>query len=162
MIVPASRCPLKCRVGTLVNSAGIPSSLSHCGAAIETKIKKYRTFHLSGGIIISTAVTTDKDLNKAFASEESPVIIWTFAGDKINRTISPLLSALIKENIDCDYMNVMIDRNKKNDFSIRDIKRFGISYRREIDVKWFSKFSDWCIAICCQRPVPKFSFTFRS
>jgi ATP-dependent helicase Lhr and Lhr-like helicase len=105
--------------------------------------------------------TSDKwILDSSF--ENSKIYLWTFSGDKINRTISNFLSTIIKEAPKYDYMNVIIDIEKENPLSVTDLKQTLLDLKSEtlrdleviienkIDVKWFSKFSD-----CLPAPLAK-------
>ena len=86
------------------------------------------------------------------SSEDTKIYLWTFAGDKINRTISTLLSTMFEEESTHGYMNVVIETGKEN-ISMEKLKQVLLSFKSQttndlevkivdkIDVKWFSKFS---------------------
>jgi ATP-dependent helicase Lhr and Lhr-like helicase len=93
--------------------------------------------------------------------ENSKIYLWTFAGDKINRTISNFLSTIIKEAPKYDYMNVIIDIEKENlspndlrqvllDLKSGTLQDLEVLIENKVDVKWFSKFSD-----CLPTPLAK-------
>jgi ATP-dependent Lhr-like helicase len=88
------------------------------------------------------------------SSENTRIYLWTFAGDKINRTMSILLSTMVEEEPTYDYRSVAIDIGKKRVLSVNDVKQLLTNIKsklpqdleaiieEKIDVKWFSKFSD--------------------
>jgi ATP-dependent Lhr-like helicase len=92
------------------------------------------------------------------SSEYEKVYLWTFAGDKINRAISVLLSTKIENEPSYDYMKVTIDLEKEEPKSLGDIHDLISSFKSKteqeledkaedkINVKWFSKFSE-CLPV---------------
>jgi ATP-dependent helicase Lhr and Lhr-like helicase len=92
------------------------------------------------------------------SSEYAKVYLWTFAGDKINRAISVLLSTKIENEPSYDYMKVTIDLEKEEPKSLGDIHDLISSFKSKteqeledkaedkINVKWFSKFSE-CLPV---------------
>jgi ATP-dependent Lhr-like helicase len=89
-------------------------------------------------------------LEASSASEK--VYLWTFSGDKINRSLCKFLSSKIKGDVKYDYKRVIIDFGKESK-SVQDIYDLITELRTrteqelvshmemEIEVKWFSKFS---------------------
>lgn len=89
------------------------------------------------------------------SSEEfSRVYIWTFAGDRINRTLAKLISLKMAKETSVDYRKINIDFGKndsilQSDISdmLSEIRSLSITeiqdiLEEKIDVKWFSKFSE--------------------
>jgi ATP-dependent Lhr-like helicase len=86
--------------------------------------------------------------------EANKIYLWTFAGEKINRSIDILLTVNLKATIKYDYQNVEIDFGKgkpmDNNTFLELISSFKSKSKaelesvalNEIDVKWFSKFSE--------------------
>jgi ATP-dependent helicase Lhr and Lhr-like helicase len=85
--------------------------------------------------------------------EDTKIFLWTFAGDKINRTISTLISAAIVVETRYDYRNVTIDIGKKilpinkiqellEYLKSKSLMELEEMVELKIHVKWFSKFSE--------------------
>jgi ATP-dependent Lhr-like helicase len=87
-------------------------------------------------------------------SAEGPFSLWTFAGDKMNRTISMLFAAEFGELPDYDFMSVTFQAQKGQELSKEQCRNWLSQLRTStiteleslintrIEVKWFSKFSD--------------------
>ncbi|MRG48324.1 DEAD/DEAH box helicase [Chitinophaga sp. SYP-B3965] len=101
------------------------------------------------------------------------IYLWTFAGDKINRTISNLLCTKTELEPDYDYKKVILDFGKKEPMSITDIGNLILSLKsrteqdlREliepnIDVKWFSKFSECLPPSLAKKTICEKGFDFQ-
>ena len=81
-------------------------------------------------------------------------ILWTFAGDKINRTMSMLLESYLECKTEYDYKNISFKSNRRDTDIIRDVRELITllktktceSLEQEVEKKikprWFSKFSE--------------------
>lgn len=86
------------------------------------------------------------------ASNAEKIYIWTFAGDKINRTIRTLLKNKLQTEVSYDYKKVIIENKKSR--SLNEINELIISLGKHTETElltmlesivkpqWFSKFSD--------------------
>ena len=87
------------------------------------------------------------------AEEDNIIYLWTFSGEKINRTLVILLSAILDAEISYDYKQVRIDFRKMKVMSVDELQNLISSFKSKgrleleeialdkIHVKWFSKFS---------------------
>jgi len=88
------------------------------------------------------------------SSEEfNRIYIWTFGGDKINRTLAKLISATTNKETRLDYMKVIIVFGKEDSVLVSDVYTLLSSLHalstsevektleEHIEPKWFSKFS---------------------
>ena len=99
------------------------------------------------------------------SSEYAKVYLWTFAGDKINRAISVLLSTKIENEPSYDYMKVTIDFEKEEPKSLSNIHDLISSFKSKteqeledkaedkVNVKWFSKFSECLPAALAKKAI---------
>ena len=104
---------------------------------------------------------THRNLNWAYnkwvidsSSEDSKIYLWTFSGEKINRTLSLLFSIELETELEYDFKKIVIEEKKGNTVSINDVEKYISLFKSKseqeldeateskIEKKWFSKFSD--------------------
>jgi ATP-dependent Lhr-like helicase len=88
------------------------------------------------------------------ADEGNIIYLWTFSGEKINRTLVILLSTILDAEINYDYKQVKIEFKKVKALSVNELQNLISSFKsksrlelelialEKIQVRWFSKFSD--------------------
>ncbi|GAA3942754.1 hypothetical protein GCM10022209_42780 [Chitinophaga oryziterrae] len=87
------------------------------------------------------------------SSDAERIYLWTFSGDKINRSLYKFLCSKVKGDIKYDYKKVIIDFGKEpksvqeiydliTELRTRTEQEIRSHMEIEIEVKWFSKFSE--------------------